>query len=363
MSEIFAAALDLGTMFLQSARDDGKGSITYNMVRDAYCEIPYDSDIEDTLKEQKVHYLKDEHKIYILGEDAYRQSAMSEFTAKADEELLKRPMRNGVINPNSPKISLMILRELMRACLERGVGPARPGEILYFSVPANPIDSPLDNTFHEAMAKQFLQGTLKYDARSFPEGLAVIYGENPKMHLDDGTTIPLTGIGISMGAGQQNFCLAERGRAIQEFSVARSGDWIDKKVAVMTGEPKTKVLRIKEHKLDFNKLDMDDPIIMALDSYYESLVKYVFGKFSERFSGKQGILEGSIDIILSGGTASVPGFDKKVKNILGGMDLPFKIHEIRMSGNGDRTKMLKTVAKGCYIRAIQAAKKSKAKES
>ena len=120
------------------------------------------------------------------------------------------------------------------------------------------------------------------------------------------------------------------------------------------------MLRVKESSLDFNNLDLENPIILALDSYYESLVKYSFGKFAERFANKRGSLEGSIDLILSGGTASVPGFDKKVKFVLEGMDLPFKIHEVRLAGGGDRAKMLKAVAKGCYVRAVQAAKKANA---
>jgi len=45
-------------------------------------------------------------------------------------------MKDGILNPDSPKISLVILRELIKACLEKDIGPARPGEILYFSIPA-----------------------------------------------------------------------------------------------------------------------------------------------------------------------------------------------------------------------------------
>jgi hypothetical protein len=344
-------------MWLQSARSNDNGSVTYTSVRDAYCEMPKDSEIEDVLKEQGVHYIKDGQKLYILGEDAYRQCSMAEFAAKVDEDSLKRPMRSGVINPSSPKTAVMILRELMRACLEREVGPARPGEILYFSVPANPVDSPIDNTFHESMAQQFLQG-LGYDPRPLNEALAVIFSEGPRMYLPDGTTIPMTGLAVSFGAGQQNFCLAQRGRSIDEFSVARSGDWLDERVAVITGEPKTKVLRTKENKLDFNNLDNEDPIILALDSYYDALVRYSFGKLAERFSQRRGALEGPIDVILSGGTASVPGFEKKVQRVLAQMSLPFKVQEIKLAGGGDRTKMLKAVAKGCYARAYQAAKKA-----
>lgn len=353
--KICCAALDIGTMWLQGERDDGNGKVVYNTIRDCYLELPYEEEFEDILKNQGVHYIRDGGKIYILGDDAYRQAGMAEFAAKAGDDILKRPMKDGILNPSSPKISLAILRALMRAAVENGVGPARKGEILYFSVPANPVDSPIDNSFHAAMCEQYLR-ELGYDARPICEALAVVFGANPKMHTKNGP-VPFTGIAISHGAGQANFCLAERGRSIQEFSVARSGDWIDEKVALMTGEAKTKVLRVKERKLDFNNIDSDDPIIMALDVYYEQMVRYVFGKFADRFSNNKGNIDDPIEIVLSGGTASPPGFDKKVKKVLETMTLPFKIQEVRLAGNGNRDEMLKTVAYGCYIRARQAAKK------
>jgi hypothetical protein len=157
-------------------------------------------------------------------------------------------------------MAMTILRELERVCLEKDLGPARPGEVLYFSIPANPVDSTINNSFHSKTAERFLRG-LGYDARPLGEGLAVVYAENPKMYAPDGP-IPFTGIGISMGAGQANFCLAERGLPLDEFSIARSGDWIDANVARMTGQPKTKVLRVKEKRLNFNKLDEDDEVIL-----------------------------------------------------------------------------------------------------
>lgn len=357
MADIFAAGLDIGTMFLQSARDDGKGGIIYTEVRDCYREIEYDEEFEDQMKAQGSHYIREGDKLYILGNEAYIQAGMAEVGAglAGGKEVLSRPMKDGILNPDSPKIALSILRELEKAALEKGIGPARPGEILYFSIPANPVDSQINNTFHSKMAERYLNG-LGYDARPVGEGLAVVYAENPKMHAPEGD-IPFTGIGISLGAGQGNFCLAERGIPLDEFSVCRSGDWIDSNVARMTGQPKTKVLRTKEKRLNFNKIDESDDIILALECYYEELINYVFGHFAKRFAGNKGSIDHPIDIILSGGTASPPGFDKKVKIMLAKMDLPFEIGDIRLAGGGDTKKLLQTVARGCYMRAKQAAKK------
>jgi hypothetical protein len=361
---VSAAALDLGTMFLQGMRDsvDGKGIVS-TQVRDCYREVPFVEEFEDQLKQQQCQYIKEGDKIYVLGDQAYIQAGMAEISSelKATGEILKRPMKDGILNPDSPKVSLSILRALMKACVEKDVGPAREGEILYFSVPANPTDSTINNLFHSKMAEKYLNG-LGFDARPIGEGLAVVFGENPKMHSPEGD-IPFTGFGLSFGAGMVNFCLAERGVPLDEFSVARSGDWIDNQVARMTGQPKTKVLRVKEKKLNFNTIDNLDPsdesydVLLALECYYEDLINYVFSSFAKRFGSTKGSIEHPIDVVLAGGTACPPGFDKKVKKILSRMNFPFEISEVRLAGGGDQKKMLQSVAKGCYIRAKQAAKK------
>jgi hypothetical protein len=273
-------------------------------------------------------------------------------------ETLCRPMKDGILNPDSPKTSLTILRELMKGCIEHGIGPARPGEILYFSIPANPADSTLNNTFHAKMAERYLN-SLGYDARPLGEGLAVLLSENPLMHAPEGE-IPYTGVALSFGAGMVNFCLAERGVPMDEFSLCRSGDFLDQQVARMTGQARTKVMRVKEKKLDFNKLDEtaeDGDILLAYDIYYDELINYVFTTFAKRFKGNRGSIEHPIDLIVSGGTASVPGFDKKVRKILKKLEFPFEIHEVRLAGGGDRKKMLAATAHGCYLKAKQAARK------
>lgn len=362
-TKIYAGALDLGTMYLQSAREDKNGDIVFNEVRDCYRELEYDTEFEETLKSQNVPYIKDDRKIYILGNAAYSQARMAEFGADIrvgqDSEILKRPMKDGVLNPDSPKIAMTILRELEKICLEEHVGKARDNEVLFFSVPANPVDSSINNSFHAKTAERFLR-SLGYDARPLGEGLSVVYAENPRMYLPDGKTVPFTGIATSWGAGQVNFCLSERGLPIDEFSIARSGDYVDANVARMTGQPRTKVIRVKEKDLDFNKIDENNEILLALDCYYEDLVRYVFGIFGKRFENNRGSIDHPIDIILSGGTASPPGFDKKVRKVLDRMNLPFQINDIKLAGGGERQGMLKTVARGCYIRAKQTAKKIEA---
>jgi len=351
MGQVPAAAIDVGTMFLQSARDGKGDDIVYNTIRDCYREIEYAEEFEENLRAHGTQYIRDGERLYVLGDDALIQAGMAEFAAAAsgaEQEMLKRPMRDGILNPDSPKTSMVILKELLRVCLEKDVGKARPGEILYYSVPANPVDSQLDNQFHSSTIGRFLNG-MGFDARPLSEALAVVLAENPKMYSPEGE-IGFTGIGISMGAGQCNFCLAEKGSPLMEFSVARSGDWIDSNVARATGSSRTRVLRVKEKKLNFDQIDQTDEILLALEVYYESLINYVFGIFATKFGSNKGGIDFPIDVILSGGTACPPGFDKRLKWLLDKMVLPFKIHEVRLAKD-----MLRTVAKGCYAKAKRAA--------
>lgn len=363
MAETFAAGFDLGTAFLQCARDtkDGK-SIAITESRNCYRTIDYTEEFEDQLKQQKCHFIKDGDKIHILGNQAYVQAGMAEFGAcqRGETDILQRPMKDGILNADSPKVSLSILRELTKACIQNEIGEARNGEILYYSIPANPIDSKINNTFHQMSTQKYFE-SLGFDARPLNEALSICFAENPKMYTPEGE-IPFTGVSCSFGAGQANVCLSERGVPVDEFSIARSGDWIDQQVATMTGQPKTKVIRIKEKGLDLMNIDESNEIELALECYYQELINYVFGLIAKRFKGNKGSIDYPIDIILSGGTAAPKCFDKKVAQIIKKIQLPFEVKNIKVAGTVDGKvdvkRLLQTVARGCYIRAKQAANKA-----
>jgi len=367
MDEIFACSLDLGTMNLSTIRDDGRGGLISTQVRNCYRELPYAEEFEDQMRLNGAHFLRDGDKLFVLGNEALVQARMAEVGVDFgpnSKDMLQRPMMDGVVNPNSPKTALMILRELQKVVVEAGVGPARPGEILYYSIPADPLDSTINNIFHSKMAEKHLRG-LGFDARPLGEGHSVILAENPKMHSKEGD-VPFTGIGISIGAGCFNFCLAERGTPIDEWSLCRAGDWIDSNASRMCCQPKTKILRVKELELNFNTVDnisekhKNYDVLLALDCYYDEMIGYAFKMFASRFQDNRGSIDSPIDIVIAGGTASVPGFDKKVLKVLAKMSLPFEIGEVRLAGGGDTQKMLKAVSYGCYLRAKQAAKKAMA---
>jgi len=136
------------------------------------------------------------------------------------------------------------------------------------------------------------------------------------------------------------------------MSCARGGDWIDKKVSDQTDTSISQVTNIKETKLDFNNIDYDNDILFALDAYYSNMLEYVFKNFAKRFSKVKSQFEAPIDIVLAGGTSMPNGFVDKVKKIIGGLELPFEIKEVRRSDDPRNS-----VVKGCLTQAIISQKR------
>ena len=88
------------------------------------------------------------------------------------------------------------------------------------------------------------------------------------------------------------------------------------------------------------------------------MLKNVIKKFAAKFADlDSGAYDEPIEIIVTGGTASPNGFNKKFKQILSEMSLPFQVKDVRMSAD-----MLNTVSKGCLLRAKQEVRKIDAKK-
>ena len=223
-------------------------------------------------------------------------------------------------------------------------------EVCVFSCPGNPINSDKNNTFHSAMFKQILS-KLGYNPIELNEALAVVYAENPKMGEGD-DVMPMSGITISIGAGQVNICMAIRGFPVIDFSIVGSGDYIDKQVSILSGQPVNIITKRKEKDLDFNNVNYDDMVIAGLDIHYSDLLCNIMKQFAKKFSDLGKIYEHPVEIVVTGGTASPPGFENKFKQVISEMDLPFKVREIRMSSD-----MLNTVSKGCLVKSLQEEKK------
>ena len=311
--------IDIGTGFISCAEEE-EGSIVFRKIRDAFFKINPSKFLEGSvnqfgetmLKNAGAHYVKADGTLYVLGDDAFK------FANLFHQECL-RPMSKGVLNPKQP-VSNVMVSELIKAVAGRSESP---DDVLYYCVPAEPIDADFDVEYH----KQILNGVfidLGYkNINVMTEGLAVIYSE-----LAD---TQYTGIGMSFGAGMCNIVYAFMGIPVFSFSLSRGGDWIDAHAAKHTDETNNVVTAIKE-KADFSLTDTSTGIQRAISIYYESLLSYVVEQFKELYEKtpkkKLPNVQQEMPIVIAGGTSLVAGFTERLRELID-KDFPVPISEIK----------------------------------
>jgi cell division ATPase FtsA len=208
---------------------------------------------------------------------------------------------------------------------------------MYFSTPADPIDSDLSTLYHQKTIESFLTD-MGYDAEPINEGMSVIYSE-----LADES---FTGLGISFGAGMTNVCLAYYAVPVMKFSVARGGDWVDQQAAQATGTPVDKVTSIKEEDFELDFTTDVGGVEGALSIYYENLLDYVIERVVEEVD-EEDVEEGlDVPVVVTGGTAMPPGFEDLFRDHLEDANIPFSI-----SGVSIAQEPLYSVARGALVAA------------
>ena len=324
------------------------------MVRNCFLQAATTEDTEETLKENNWSYIKHKDKFYILSEDAIKLKNL--LTIKASDENivmtkignLRRPMKDGILNTSEEKLSVAIIQQIIKNLIGP---PSYPKEILCFCVPGNPVDSNLSVVFHTKMLTNFLT-SLDYTVECIPEALAIIFSERPVTVDEDGNEVPFSGISFSFGAGMCNILFAYKKMPLINFSVAQSGDWIDRESSKVAGVDVSVITRFKETTLDLNNIDYSDMRQAALDIFYQNMIEYALKNFAEKFNQLDNQIDSPLEIVIAGGTATVPGFVKKFKDVIQGLELPFKIKEVRLADNP-----LYTVSNGCLVKAMSIEKK------
>ena len=320
-----AKGLDVGTMNILSAQQDGTDTV-FVQQRNSFVEIEYSDMAEQMLSRSEVLHIRKDDKVYVVGDDALN-------FANIFNKETRRPMQHGILS-SSEKSAI----PMMKLIIEQVVGdPDHDEEKLYFSTPADPIDSDLSTLYHQKTIESFL-GDKGYDAEPINEGMSVIYSE-----LADNN---FTGLGISFGAGMTNVCLAYYAVPVMKFSVARGGDWIDEQAARATGTPKDKVTSIKEDDFELDFTTDVGGVEGALSIYYENLLDYVIENI-QREVDEEDVEEGlDVPVVVTGGTSSPKGFDKLFEDHLENANIPFSI-----SGVSHSREPLYSVARGALVAA------------
>ncbi|TKR27694.1 hypothetical protein [Natronomonas salsuginis] len=318
-----ARGIDVGTMNLVSARQDGSETVFVSQ-RNSFVEIDYSDMAERMLSRSDVLHIRKDDNVYVVGDDALN-------FANIFNEETRRPMKRGILSSEEKSAIPMI-----RLILEQVVGePERPNERVYFSTPADPIDSDLSTLYHQKTLESFL-GDIGYDPEPINEGMAVIYSELADHNF--------TGLGISFGAGMTNVCLSYYAVPVMTFSVARGGDWIDEQTATATGENVDKVTSVKEEDFRLDFTTDAGGVEGALSIYYDNLLDYVIENVVKEVNNED-VEEGlDVPVVVTGGTSSPPGFEKLFEERLNKADIPFSISHVRKAD-----EPLYSVARGALV--------------
>jgi actin-like ATPase involved in cell morphogenesis len=320
-----AQGLDIGTMNLLSARQEGAETV-FVQQRNSFVEIEYSDMAEQMLSRSEVLHIRKDNEVYVVGDDALN-------FANIFNQETRRPMENGTLSSDESSAIPMI-----KLITEQVVGkPSKPKERLYYSSPADPIDSDLSTLYHEKTLESMLSD-MGYDPEPINEGMAVIYAE-----LADNN---FTGLGISFGAGMTNVCLSYYAVPVMRFSIARGGDWVDEQAARATGTPVDKVTSIKEDNFELDFQTDVGGVEGALAIYYENLLAYVIENISNEVD-QEDIEEGlDVPAVVTGGTSSPNGFEELFADHLEEANIPFSISEVRSPD-----EPLYSVASGALVAA------------
>lgn len=334
---------DAGTYNLVCCKRNDKQEFVYKREVNAFLEMPLENDfLFNMMKSAGVPLIhrEDVNVAYALGEAAIK---MAYTMPKID---LKRPMENGCVNPKE-RDAFQIMSIMMHSLLDE---IESDGEILYYSVPANAINSETDADYHqkllEAIFKAFKsEKGYKVDPRPINEAMALVYAELKDKRF--------TGVGISCGAGMVNVAFAIFGAPVFTFSIVNSGDWIDKQAAKATGESIAFINREKK-KINLTK-EATTLVERAIKTQYELMIEKTVAGLKKGLSENHNNiarLDNPVDIIISGGTASPPGFPELFEKLLRNSGLALDIGKVIRPSDP-----LFSVARGCLLAAEHATKK------
>jgi len=319
--------VDIGTMFVKCAHKES-GEIVFRSQRNAFFGVEHTDFTKKILDNSRVKYIIKGDNLYVVGDEALQFANMF-------NKDTRRPLSKGVISPTE-KEALPIVELLIKSVVGE---PTHKGEIVYFSIPGEPLDADFNVIYHIKMVEGFLK-TLGYAPKPINEAHAIILSELAEEDF--------TGMGLSFGGGMVNVCLSFMSVPIFKFSVAKSGDWIDQQVAMAVDETASRVSSIKESSLDLSKEGDLSKIESALSIYYNHLIEYVIESIKQEFAKARRLpkIPKPISIILSGGTSLPKGFSGRFKQILDRLKLPIPVGSVRMA-----SQPLRSVAKGALVAA------------
>ncbi len=321
-----AVGLDVGTSRICLAKRAGE-EFKFETQLNAFVTIPSSKITEGVLAKERVPHTVRGSEIVVHGNESDRFADLLNVETR-------RTMDKGLLNPQEPD-SL----DMMRKITESLLGPAKEGQKLCFTVPAAPLGSEENLTYHEATLHQ-LFADMGYQVKSINEGLAVVYSELESSNF--------TGIGISCGGGLCNVCVSYLSVPVSSFSIAKAGDYIDNSAAAITGERANHIRLAKEETFYFNGF-FAEKLHQVIGVYYDEMIQSLVQGLKQAFQNTRNLPKSGrpLPIVLSGGTALPTGFRDRFEKALLEADMPIATTDIRLA-----TDPLHTSAKGALIAAL-----------
>ena len=324
--------LDIGTGWLCSAKKFEDGSVDTTPLRDCFYTISKELFSKSMFNMNQVKYVEYNDMVHIVGEDALT-------LAKIHNGSALRPLAKGVINP-SERSAGPILREMIRSCIDSY--KSRDGETCVFSIPAPLIGvNEGFNVEYHSLSLSSLIKSLGFNPVPLNEAYAVIISALEKAE-------EVTGLGFSFGAGLVNVAFVYKGMSLFEFSINKSGDFIDQESAKVCGVAESIINHFKEKKLDLTHDEFTAvPEERALIYTHRHIIKNTIKALVTTFSVNNTVnIIDPVPIVISGGTTIPNGFVEMFKEELKNTKLPFEYTEVIPV-----TDRLTSVAKGCLIYA------------
>ena len=323
---------DCGTYNLICSKRNETNEIKSKKTVNAFIELPLENRFMFNMLKDKVKMIERDKVAYVVGQPAIDMA----YTIPA--LTLKRPMSDGCLNPKERNAF-----EILKIMIHSLIGEVEKDKtVLYYSVPANAINSETDADFHsnvlQSIFKSYKVNNKTIQAFPINEALALVFAElGNKMH---------TGIAISFGGGMINLCYAIFAQPVFQMSLVNSGDWIDKMAAKACGESVTFINQEKT-KIDLTKAPTT-LVERAIKSQYEILIQKTVTAIKKAINdaGAKAVPGQPLDVILGGGTASPPGFVELFSQAIKEANWSIPIGEVRRPDDH-----LFSVAKGCLAAA------------
>lgn len=332
---------DIGTSFLVSAQQEGT-KVNTKSLRDCYIVLKKADISKDLISDLKdVLFVETEDRMIVLADKAWKLSGSlgslnRTQVAGTETGILKTPLYKGFINPDDQE-AYDILKTMVHSMMG---DPVTPNEVVYFSVPAAPLDDEAqDEVYHRSLLEDVF-ASVGYDPRPMNEAHAIAFSE---CQAED-----FSGLCISYGHGMTNFCLTLDTVEALSFSVARGGSYIDAGAAKSIRANPVFMQSLKEAA----HFDLGKPTTReerAIQAYYKELIKYSLGAFRKQFemNARSIFLDKPVPLVVSGGTSMPKGFIDLFLNCLGDITkFPIPLKEVRVASDP-----LKAVAKGLLIKA------------